>query len=252
MELLQSAGVNIHEIEAEWTMLKRDFIDQPMQYVSWTDVNRAHKLQYPNVLSLIDLVLTMCPSSAEAERGFSQLKLLKTKLRSKLSQGSLNDLLVTRLHTSDVNSFNPIESINLWFNHGSRVRRVNYRDIHVKKNMTEYKIDVSNAAEVEPDSAVVIPDDRVDVSAETLPVSGIEVPDSVGIEVVSAETVPVVSSHMVENTNLVDSNVIEQTLNKYMYCSYSSESESENENESVDSDLEEDYVFDRLFEFNRE
>ena len=44
----------------------------------------------PNILAIMDLILSLSPSSAEAERGFSHLKLIKTNIRSKMGHDLLN------------------------------------------------------------------------------------------------------------------------------------------------------------------
>jgi hypothetical protein len=41
-----------------------------------------------NICALFELILSISPSSAEAETGFTQLKLVKTSIRSSLGQVS--------------------------------------------------------------------------------------------------------------------------------------------------------------------
>ena len=72
--------------------------------------------------------MTMSPSSAEAERGFSTMKHLKRQARSCLSQGSLNDLLITKLHAPKIGQFDPSDAIYIWNSEGNRTRRVNFKD----------------------------------------------------------------------------------------------------------------------------
>ena len=48
---------------------------------------------------LLDLVLTLSPSTAKCERGFSSINQLKSNLRTTLAQNTLSDL--TRMHSSD-------------------------------------------------------------------------------------------------------------------------------------------------------
>lgn len=61
---------------------------------SWEVINNELRENLKNILELIDLVLSLSPSSAEAERGFSQLKLIKTNLRSKMGNELLNQFKV--------------------------------------------------------------------------------------------------------------------------------------------------------------
>ncbi|KAK2174010.1 hypothetical protein NP493_833g00017 [Ridgeia piscesae] len=53
----------------------------------------AHQVEYGSRLGLVDAVLTLPASSADAERGFSQLKLTKSTIRSTLKADRLTDLL---------------------------------------------------------------------------------------------------------------------------------------------------------------
>ncbi|KAK3103592.1 hypothetical protein FSP39_020405 [Pinctada imbricata] len=71
----------------------------------------------------MDLIMTLSPSSAEAERGFSQLKLIKTRIRSNLGQKTLNDCLVIKLHSDEIKEYNPQAAIKNWNLKGFRARR---------------------------------------------------------------------------------------------------------------------------------
>ena len=59
-------------------------------------------------------MLTLPASSAEVERGFSQLKILKSDIRSTLSEERLNDLLAVKLLSADIQNFDPLPAIELW------------------------------------------------------------------------------------------------------------------------------------------
>lgn len=61
---------------------------EEIKCLTWEKVNRQYGRGHTNILSVIDLLLTLPASSAEVERGFSQLKLLKTDMRSKLKESS--------------------------------------------------------------------------------------------------------------------------------------------------------------------
>ena len=56
---------------------------------------------------LIDLILTLPAHSAYAERGFSEMKLVKSDWRSCLRPSILSDLLFTMLHAYDIPSVWP-------------------------------------------------------------------------------------------------------------------------------------------------
>jgi hypothetical protein len=74
---------------------------------------------YPNILAIIDLIW----SSAENERGFSQLKLTKTNGRGRMSNSTLNDVMTVMMETPAVAAFDPQPAINNWLSASARKRR---------------------------------------------------------------------------------------------------------------------------------
>ena len=96
--------------------------------LTWEDVNNEFGLQFPNILSLMDLILSIPPSSADCERGFSQVKLVKNDWRSTLTNDSLNDLLMVQLETPSIEEYDPKPAIEYWINDCKRKRRPIYMD----------------------------------------------------------------------------------------------------------------------------
>ncbi|XP_054041768.1 sperm flagellar protein 2 [Rissa tridactyla] len=94
--ILEAASVKIGEVETEWNMLKLELYNrfQNIQTLTWDSVNSDYSRKYPNILTLVDLILTLPASSAETERGFSQMKLTMMPLHSKLRSESVTDLMV--------------------------------------------------------------------------------------------------------------------------------------------------------------
>ena len=74
-----------------------------------------------NVLSLINLVLTIPATSVKAERGFSVMKRVKTDFRIKLANPALNDLLRIILLSPAEVGFDPLPAIQHW--HAALQRR---------------------------------------------------------------------------------------------------------------------------------
>ena len=62
----------------------------------------------------------MPASSADAERGFSQLKFTKSSIRSVLNAGRLIDLLTIQLRSQDIAAFESKEAIELFSAGGAR------------------------------------------------------------------------------------------------------------------------------------
>lgn len=78
-EVLNSAGVCEEKIPDQWTILKSKLYQEGnLRNLSWSEVNRLHKDLCPDVLHLMDLVLSIPASTAACERGFSAMKQVKT------------------------------------------------------------------------------------------------------------------------------------------------------------------------------
>jgi len=126
-EALQAAGVECDEVEPEWTKLKfmmyKSFLDVTTQ--NWDNINRVLGKRCPNILALVDLLLSLPAGSVEAERGFSQMNLVMSDWRSCLLDTSLSDQLTVVLECPDVSAFDPSEAIHMW-NSGIRSRRTSY------------------------------------------------------------------------------------------------------------------------------
>ncbi|XP_014672134.1 PREDICTED: uncharacterized protein LOC106812705 [Priapulus caudatus] len=127
---LDAAGMDSNQIEPEFTRLKcllyQSYPD--IKSLSWETINRGMVAKCPNILALIDLVLTFPAGSVEAERGFSQMGIVKNDWRSCLLDSNLSDLLMVLLETPEVGEFDPSEAIHLWNSAGSRARRPNYME----------------------------------------------------------------------------------------------------------------------------
>lgn len=101
-------------------MFFRDFKDGKIP--DWVEVRMRHSVKYKHIFGLVNIVLALPPSSAEAERGFSQLKLIKTPMRSSMSQNLLNNYMTVKM-LSNSSTFCPSEAIHLWNQTGVRPRR---------------------------------------------------------------------------------------------------------------------------------
>ncbi|KAK5851448.1 hypothetical protein PBY51_002242 [Eleginops maclovinus] len=100
-------------------MLKTRLYDtgESLHMKTWPEINRFLRHQCPDILSLVDLILTLPASTADCERGFSQMKLVKSDWRSRLSTTSLCDLLVVQLSSP---------AVQLWHQDSIRSRRPDF------------------------------------------------------------------------------------------------------------------------------
>ena len=96
-------------------------------------MNKHFSEDCPRILKLIDLILTIPATSAENERGFSLLKITKTKFRTRMNNESLNDRMALSLLTPDVSQFNPSPHVEHWYSMNSRrLREVETSDAEME------------------------------------------------------------------------------------------------------------------------
>ncbi|XP_040398128.1 sperm flagellar protein 2 isoform X2 [Cygnus olor] len=144
--VLEAASVKINEVETEWSMLKLELYNrfQNIQTLTWDLVNSDYSKKYPNILTLVDLILTLPASSAETERGFSQMKFTMMHLHSKLVSESVTDLMIIQMNSPDIQKFDPKKAIRLWNSSWQRNRRLLEGDM-----MTNERSDCSSEFDVE-------------------------------------------------------------------------------------------------------
>ncbi|CAC5416458.1 unnamed protein product [Mytilus coruscus] len=68
---------------------------------------------YPNIFCILQILLTMPPSTATAERSFSALKRVKTYLRSTMGQERLSSLALLHVHSDfDIDTKEVVDTFN--------------------------------------------------------------------------------------------------------------------------------------------
>ena len=75
---------------------------------------------YRSILQLFDLVLTLPTTSTACERGFSHMKLIKTDIRNSLSENTLSNGILIRLHSAPIDEFDPVPAIEYWLSQKER------------------------------------------------------------------------------------------------------------------------------------
>ncbi|CAK6978282.1 zinc finger protein 862-like isoform X2 [Scomber scombrus] len=124
-DVLTSSGVAVNQIPDHWTMLKTSLYETGE---TWPEINRFLKHQCPDILSLVDLVLALPASTADCERGFNQMKLVKSDWRSRLTTSSLCDLMVVQLLSPSIEDFDQNPAVQLWHQASIRARRPNFME----------------------------------------------------------------------------------------------------------------------------
>lgn len=117
----------------------------------WKHVMARFADKYPTVTKLMQLVLSLPASSSEAERGFSVLSVVKTDLRSRLSQGALNDLMIVKMCCAPITSFDPEPAFELWSS--AAVRRPNQAGAEAEAGQEESDDDIEYYDEEDTEDA---------------------------------------------------------------------------------------------------
>ena len=130
----------------EWTMLKETLYsrkDKPSSE-TWASINK-----------LIDLVLTLPASTADCERGFNHMKMIKSDWRSKLRADRLTDLMRILLDSPPISEFDPRPAVELWHAASVRARRPEAMDFLALGTTEEEE------AEEDADSFMVVKSARI-------------------------------------------------------------------------------------------
>ena len=146
------AGVSIDKILYEWAMLKAVLYKKNFRQLTWQEINMQCGELAPNFLRLVDFILTIPATSAEAERGFNIMEMVKTNVKNRITEQSLNTLLRIILLSLDEDNFEPKKAINHWISSAGR------RDNHTKPNdeSPDSESDSATEEEVEPLEQLVV------------------------------------------------------------------------------------------------
>ena len=83
--------------------------------LSWKQVITRFQDDYSKVLQLFDLVLTLPATSTACERGFSHMKLIKTDIRSSLSENTLSNSILIKLHSLQLGSLTLLQQLSIGY-----------------------------------------------------------------------------------------------------------------------------------------
>ena len=123
---LEGAQADINLMKTEFT----DMIGYTVQYISlssidyhsvwWRLFNAPNSAEWSTILVLDELLFSLPASIGKLERIFSLLGTIKVEKRSRLTNESLNDLLLLKSDKTPLSNFNPDPSIDLWLSAKSR------------------------------------------------------------------------------------------------------------------------------------
>ncbi|XP_071813384.1 zinc finger protein 862-like [Apostichopus japonicus] len=108
--MLQNCG-NPGMVEVEWAGIRSSIYNhfKPVHTTTLDQVNNRFREDGPNLLFLVGLLLTIPSHSVECERGFSQMKRIKTDLMNRLSSSTLTSLLRIFLESPRESEFDPFD-----------------------------------------------------------------------------------------------------------------------------------------------
>ncbi|XP_070550348.1 zinc finger protein 862-like [Ptychodera flava] len=127
-------------IDREWLFLKMYI--RPLRSNDLLDVYSGLLRLKPNtmlhILKVIEFVLTISPSTASCERGFSNMNNVKTSLRTSLTQQALADQLHIVCEGPSLADFNADKAVNHWLTCGTGERHLSG---HKTKNTAEPQLE---------------------------------------------------------------------------------------------------------------
>jgi hypothetical protein len=75
----------------------------------------SNKDRFPFLSKLLEIVAVLQASTSSCERGFSQMYVIKGKLRSSMNPSTLNDLLMIHMNGPSLQDFIPDKLVNKWY-----------------------------------------------------------------------------------------------------------------------------------------
>ena len=117
---LEHQDVDVGGIISDWQNLKKAMnkwgkVTKPFPPQSWQQIGeRIDVANFSNLFSLVDFLLCHSLSSADAERGFSALKQVKTARRSVLGNDLLSIQLRAKIDGPSIAEFDPARYIEYW------------------------------------------------------------------------------------------------------------------------------------------
>ncbi len=128
------AVLDREELLSEWKTFRRALIQEKASVVQAKETRPSlqdllqtmqkcdsYKAIFPQMLSLMNILLAIPVSTATVERSFSQMKLVKNRLRSRLSDVSLAQLMRVAIEGPELTNVNFEESLAIF---GQQNRRI--------------------------------------------------------------------------------------------------------------------------------
>ena len=107
------------DVSTEWKTYRQYLVKQPKENMKLQlkelAANEMLKTMFPSLNVLARISLAIPVTTASVERSFSQMKLIKTRLRSSLKDSSLSHLMKIAMETTDKLTESELEAIvDIW------------------------------------------------------------------------------------------------------------------------------------------
>ena len=103
------------ELRTEWKTFRSYLSKQPKgtlcSQLTKLSTDETLRTIFPNISTLANICLTISVSAASVERSFSQMKLIKTRIRNRIGQFSLSHLMKIAIETSETLSDVELDAI---------------------------------------------------------------------------------------------------------------------------------------------
>ena len=125
-EEYEKMGLVSSEVKAEWKTLKHYLAKKTQEDMA----SQLHELvtnetlisMFPNLNTLASICLTIPIETASVERSFSQMKMIKTLLRSRPGEKSLSHLMKIAIESPEKLSDSDLENIvDIWYRKSRRI-----------------------------------------------------------------------------------------------------------------------------------
>ena len=118
--------VNSGKLKEEWVIFKlvmsKNFSSSTIQGMAQKVLTSSEmQEQFPQILKLLTLALTVPASSVDCERGFSKQNLSKTKIRAKLKTINVSTLMKMSIDSPDMEHFDFHGAFVIWCSTKDRV-----------------------------------------------------------------------------------------------------------------------------------
>ena len=125
-EHFEKTGLVTDEVKVEWKMLKHYLTKKPEddmgKQLQELTTNETLVNMFPNLDTLATVCLTIPVGTASVERSFSQMKMIKTRLRNRLSEESLSHLMKIAIESPNKLSDEDLENIvDIWNRKSRRI-----------------------------------------------------------------------------------------------------------------------------------